>query len=435
MRVTRSRWYSVVIATMVWPVVWSGEVLAQDNAVPFRPACELVTRDAVSAVLGVDVTPADAMPDAWCSYMHGDQQVAVVGLSPGPPLVLRRIGSSGAVDVTVGGLPALSSPGPTEVPTVPARLIVGLPDGGTLTVEVENETWVADPATAARALAEAILATGPLTAHASTMSTAEPIGFSGSQCELVTLDELRQITGQTFADAGLDVNEVRCRYRTKDRKAMVSVGIGAADLGLLRSTKTRDLTVSDRQAVFVPATKLLAVDLGAGQLLVVRIQATGRGIKAKELPALSKAIAEAAMGRMTAGAITCAVIPTDEVESATGLDLQPIAKDGPDWCWFVTPDERSGLVLSISPQRDLATAWEVMSPSFPDLPTPTDLEVSGHPAFGASAATGTVLAVDLDGSSGQDGKVLVISLLGAHPSVTDLLAMLESVAAQVLVGM
>ena len=71
MRVARSRWFSVVIATMVWSNVWSGGVLAQDTAIPFRPACELVTTDAVSAVLGVDVTPADAMPDAWCSYLHG----------------------------------------------------------------------------------------------------------------------------------------------------------------------------------------------------------------------------------------------------------------------------------------------------------------------------------------------------------------------------
>ncbi len=39
--------------------VWSGGVLAQDTATPFRPACDLLTTDAVSAVLGVDVTPED----------------------------------------------------------------------------------------------------------------------------------------------------------------------------------------------------------------------------------------------------------------------------------------------------------------------------------------------------------------------------------------
>ena len=76
-----------------------------------------------------------------------------------------------------------------------------------------------------------------------------------------------------------------------------------------------------------------------------------------------------------------------------------------------------------------------MSSSFPDLPAPTDLEVSGHPASATTGASGTVLGVDLDGLSGQDGKVLVIALLGAHPSVTDPLAVLESVAAQVLGGM
>jgi len=435
MRVVRARWFSVVIATIVWSNVWSGGVLAQDTAIPFRPACELVTTDAVSAVLGVDVTPADAMPDAWCSYLHGAQQVAAVGLSPSPPFVLARIGSFGATDVTVGGLPALSSSGVVGSGPRQASVIVGLPDGGILTVEVETQAGVVDPETAARTLAEAILVTGPLTAHASTMSTAEPIGPAGSPCELVTLDELRRITGQPFADPWLDVNRIRCRYRTKDQKGEVFLSIGAADLGMVRSKKTRTLTVGDREAVFSPALGALFVDLGGGQLLGVRIQAADKGVEAKDLPALSVAIAETTIGGMTPGAITCSVISTDVVERVSGLDLQPIAKDGPDWCWFVTPDEQTGLFLSISAQPDLATAWEVMNSSFPDLPTPTDLDLSGHPASGATGASGTVLAVDLNGLSGKDGKVLVIALLGAHPSVTDPLAVLESVAAQVLGGL
>ena len=158
-------------------------------------------------------------------------------------------------------------------------------------VEVETEAGVADPETAARALAEAILATGPVTAHASTTSTAEPIGLAGSPCELITLDELRQITGQRFADAKLDANQISCRYRTKDRKAVVSLSIGAADLGILRSKDTRNLKVSDREAVFSPVSTLLLVDLGGGQSLGVKMQAAGKGVKAK-------AIAETAIGRM-----------------------------------------------------------------------------------------------------------------------------------------
>lgn len=84
----------------------------------------------------------------------------------------------------------------------------------------------------------------------------------------------------------------------------MGLGVGAADLGILRSEKTRTLTVGGREAVFVPATKLLAVDLGGGQLLGVRIEATGKGVRAKDLPALRVAIAQTAISRMTLGAIT-----------------------------------------------------------------------------------------------------------------------------------
>ncbi len=263
--------------------------------------------------------------------------------------MLHRIGLSGATDVTVGGLPALSSPGGGGNGES-ARVYVGLPDGGILMVEVETDAGVVGPETAARALAEAILVTGPLTAHATPMSTAEPIGPAGSPCELVTLDELRQITGQRFADGKLDTNRVRCDYRARDRKALVSLSIGAADLGVLRSKDTRNLKVSDREAVFSPATKFLLVDLGAGRTLGVKIQSAGKGVKAK-------AIAETAIGRMIPGPITCPLISTDMVESASGLDLQPIATEGP------------ALVLVRHPRRADRVGPEIVSAERPDLPT------------------------------------------------------------------
>ena len=40
-----------------------------------------------------------------------------------------------------------------------------------------------------------------------------------------------------------------------------------------------------------------------------------------DLPAVRSAIAEAALGRMTPGPITCSLVPTDAVLAATGLDL------------------------------------------------------------------------------------------------------------------
>ena len=179
MRVARALSVWVATATMAWSLVLSGGALAQDTTTPFRPACELLTTDAVSALLGVDVTPADGWPYAACSYLHAGDEVAGVYLSPSPPFVLRRIGPSGATDVTVGGLPALSRTGGGGSSSTPASVIVRLVDGGTLEVNVETEAGVADPDTAARALADAILATGPLTAHTSTSPPAEPIRPSG----------------------------------------------------------------------------------------------------------------------------------------------------------------------------------------------------------------------------------------------------------------
>ena len=67
--------------------------------------------------------------------------------------------------------------------------------------------------------------------------------------------------------------------------------------------------------------------------------------------------------------------------------------------------------------------------------TPTDLEVSGHPASGTTGVSGTMLRVHLDGLRGQDGTVLFAVLVGAHPSITHPMAVLESVAAQILGGM
>lgn len=432
MRIGRSRWFSLVIATMVWSSVWPGWALAQDTAIPFRPACDLVTTDAVSTVLGADVTLGDAIADASCSYLDGDQEVAAVGLSPSPPFVFGRLVLPGATETTVGGLPALSSTRGT-LSTAAGVVIVGLQDGGTLEVRVDRESGATSPLAAARALAEAILASGPVTARAS-VSTAEPIGYPGSPCELITRAELKRLTGLPFADGKLDVNHSRCRYRTKDEQTEVSLGIWAADLGIVRRETTSTLTVGDREAVFVPATELLAVDLGGGQLLSVRIPAAGTGLKSKDLPALRVAIAETAMGRMAPGGITCPLIPADALLGASGLDFRPIPKNYPNWCWFVTADEQTGLLLRIVAKRDVAYVRAGLRSAFPDLPTPTDLEVSGHPASGTTGPSGTMLHVNLDGSSGQDGTALFAVLVGAHPSAPDPLALLESIAAEVLDG-
>lgn len=421
-----------MIATVAWCIPGPGAALAQEPPIPFRPACELLTPDAVSAVLGVTVSPDATMPDAVCSYLDGTQEVASIRLGASPPLVLTRFtGLRAATDTTVGGVPALSTvSGGTGSSAVVA---FGSQDRGTVEVQVERAPGADSPLAAARSLAEAIVATGPVTAHA-TPPTAEPLVLSGSPCRLTTRVELTRLIGRPFADGELDVNQSGCWYRSKDRTAAVSIGIGVGDLGSIRFTDSMALVVGGRAAIDVPMLEFLTVDLGGGQRLGVRIAATDEGIRAEDVPALRVAIAEAALARMAPGAITCPLIATDALLGAGGLDLQPLATVGPDWCWFVTPDDRTGLFLRVVAKRDVAYVRGNLRSAFPDLPPPTDLEVSGRQAAGTTGASGTMLSVRLDKVPGQGRGVLFALLVGADPTATDPLALLASVADVVLDG-
>ncbi len=438
MRATSSRWLPVAFATLVWPIAAPGGVLAQDAPIPFRAACDLMPAENASTILGVPVTTDPSEPDAVCSYLHGDQQVAQIVLSPDTPFLMARLGLTGATAVTLGGLPAMSSPGDAE--TGSAQVVVGLSDGGILEIEVDDDPGVSDPEATARTLADAVLATGPVTAHADSATNVEAIAPTGSPCDLVTLGELKQITGQPFSITRSSRAKSTCLFSAARGGVMVYLLIEPADLNMVRSKRTRSLTVADHPAIYSPADHLMAVDLGGGKLLGVEVSFLGKGAKLKNLTRTMQAIAETAMGRMApvdAGqAVTCPMIGTDALVAASGIDLQPISGAGPDTCWFLTSDQRTALVLDITMHPDLATAWADAHDMFPDLPDPTDLVVAGHPASGATGASGTVIGVDLDGLTGQDGKVLAVVLLGTVPAtMADPLAALESVASQVVSGM
>ncbi len=102
--------------------------------------------------------------------------------------------------------------------------------------------------------------------------------------------------------------------------------------------------------------------------------------------------------------------------------------------WFVTPDEQPGWSAISAEPPDLPTARRLIKHSHPDLPEPTNLEVSGTLPPSAQARPAPCSPWTLTVNSGLDDRVLVIELLGTHPSVTDPLAALESVATQALGG-
>ena len=82
----------------------------------------------------------------------------------------------------------------------------------------------------------------------------------------------------------------------------------------------------------------------------------------------------------------------------------------------------------------MAYVRENLTSSLPDLPSLTDLEVAGHQAAGATGASGTLLSVPLEKVRGEGRGVLFAVLVGANPTATEPLALLGSIAAEVLDG-
>jgi hypothetical protein len=236
--------------------------------------------------------------------MAGDTTVAMAALTPEMSLDLARFAFPDAEDVSVAGSPGLVSPGDAESGT-PPTVLVGLADGGALMVNVMPDAGVPDPLAAATALAEALLAAGPITAILPEEATGPVIEFVGDACTIVSLDELGAIMEATFTAAEPD-GAGGCTYQTDMAEgfALVSLAFTDGALAAMRSGSTTDLNVGDRAAVFWPDLGAVFVDAGGGRLfsvMVLTMSATAEGD-----PALAQsqaaAIAELAIGRMTPAA-------------------------------------------------------------------------------------------------------------------------------------
>jgi hypothetical protein len=277
---------------------------AQSDTVAFRPACQLADDAAASAALGLDVVGDDSLSNLYCSFMAGDTTVAVAALTPEMSLDLARFAFPEAEDVSIAGLAALASPGDVESGT-PPTVLVGLEDGGALMINVMPEAGVTDPLAAATALAEALLAAGPVTATLPEEVTGPAIEFVGDPCAMVSLDELGDIRGATFTTAEPD-GSGGCTYQTDLAEEISLVGLAFTDgtLGALRSGSTTDLTVADRAAVFWPDLGTVFVDAGGGRLFSVMLLAmtAADDVGPEQIQSQATAIAELAIGRMTPAA-------------------------------------------------------------------------------------------------------------------------------------
>jgi hypothetical protein len=184
-------------------------------------------------------------------------------------------------------------------------VVVGLDDGGALMINVMPDVGVADPLAGATALAEALLAGGPVTATLPDEVSGPAIEVTGDPCELVTLDELGDIVGATFTTAEPD-GAGGCTYQTDMTESMAIAGLTFSDgtLAPLRSGSTTDLSVGDRSAVWWPDLSSLFVDVGGGRVLSVTVMSLGAPVDGEPSAAQDQAvaIAELAVGRMTPAA-------------------------------------------------------------------------------------------------------------------------------------
>lgn len=290
---------SLLLVTILAPAA-----VAQSDAIAFRPACQLTDDAAASAALGLDVVGDDSLANLYCTYMAGDTMVAVAALTPEMSLDLARFAFPDAEEIPLAGLPALASPGDAESHT-PPTVLVGLEDGGALMVNVMLEAGVSDSLAAATALAEALLARGPVTATLPEEATGPAIEFVGDPCTIVSLDDLGAIMEATFTAAEPD-GARGCTYQTDMTAGLTLVSLAFTDgtLAALRSGSTTDLTVGDRAAVFWPDLGTVFVEAGGGRLfsvMVLAMSATDE-VGPEQIQSQAAAIAELAIGRMTPAA-------------------------------------------------------------------------------------------------------------------------------------
>ena len=297
-RVWRHLCLPILLVTLLAPAA-----AAQSDAIPFRPACQLADDAAASSALGMEVVGDDTLSNLYCTYMAGDTMVAVAALTPEMSLDLARFAFPDAAEVTIGGAQALVSAGSDD--GTPPTVLVALDDGGALMINVMPDAGIDDPQAAATALAEALLAAGPVTSTLPEEATGPAIEFVGDPCTIVSLGELSDIMGATFTTAEPD-GAGGCTYQTDmtDGFGVVSLAFADGTLAPLRSGSTSDLTIADRTAVFWPDLGTVFVDAGGGRLfsvMLLSMSATDEG-GPEQIQSQAAAIAELAVGRMTPAA-------------------------------------------------------------------------------------------------------------------------------------
>ena len=403
----------------------------------FRPACDLITADAVTAIVGATVTADDSSPALYCSWKQGDTSLVDASLTTSYTLPMLVLGLPDAQDATIGGRAALVSAGSGTSSLATAA--VALDDGGVLTVEVGKGAPATDPTAAATAIAEAMLAGGPVTAVVPSTPGLPSLDYAGSLCDLMSVADLKDAMSISFKK--LTDSAAGCIYQGGSLKQVyeATIGIIAGGFGYLPAKGSTDVNVAGRAAKWLAKSESLFVDIG-GRLLDITLGTSPqpKGAAAAKLQASAQALAETALGRMTPQAAgpsaspdlgICALLGLDALSQATGVTFARQDLLSPTNCAYTSADQRSGVLLLVSPAPSLDAAWKGARSSFPLPAKPTKATVGGQPAYtGQLNPTSAAVAVDLAGTPDGDGKVLGVLTIDMTPASGDLVALTSQIA-------
>jgi hypothetical protein len=388
---------------------------------PYRAACDLLSDAAVSSALGAEVTAQRTGTRSQCYYSGPDGGLPVSIWLNGDADLSTFSSQDGVEPITLAGLEGVWWPSQN-------RLIVALADGGLLDLTVYGQGGAA-PKDAAAALAEAILASGPVTAVPADKGPADGLYLEGSMCDVFSPDEVNAITGGSYGPLDLEseADDPNCTYQGP---AGFVIFVLSTDYGRTVDTGTytsEDLVVAGRPAIWDSVQEFLTLDAGDGRTLAVGFSANEPDPATRRDQAI--AIAEAIIPKLSSEAppvpesAECDA-PLDELSRITGVELVAGMPLGAVCFYTSGSSSQQGVVIGVLAGDDPAAALEAAGFTSEVAPAPTD--VDGRAALVVDAPEGSSLAVDLDGTPGGDGQVLVV-VVGGLAEGSDQLAIATEV--------
>ena len=209
----------------------------------------------------------------------------------------------------------------------------------------------------ATALADAILAPGPVTARVPSVVGLEPLDFPGEICDLITTQDLKDVMESPFTVAAAALGS--CTYTGGSGRSQTYVSVSLAPIALasLRTRGARDVTVAERPGLLIAPSGALLVDIGNDRVLqlIAIVSPTPKPAAAKKLVRQAETLAARAIGRMSPaatptpgpGAAICALLTVDALGFATGTTFGEPMPANDTTCLYTSEDQRVGVLTVV----------------------------------------------------------------------------------------